>query len=267
MILARRTGSAGRRSRPRGSAALQVLLALVLAGCAGKEPPRPDHDPFESVNRPIFAFNDWLDTWALAPVARVWDHAWPDPVQRGFANFFDNLRFPIVLANDILQAEPRMAIETIARFQTNTFLGGLGFFDLAADLGVPPHVQDTGLTFGRWGFAPGPYLVLPVFGPSNPRDLTGLVADGALAVYPWFIAIPGITAGASAIDVVNRRSRVIGQVDDAKAASIDYYSFVRNAYIQRRWREIHRAAPPPGDQEEDLYDAEIYEDFLEEGGQ
>lgn len=246
--------------------ALRVaLLALVCAGCAGKEPPRPDHDPWEGMNRKVFAFNDALDTWALAPVARVWDRAWPDPVQRGFSNFFDNLRFPIVLVNDILQAEPRLAIETIARFQTNTFLGGLGFFDLASDLGVPPHVQDTGLTLGRWGIAPGPYLVLPFFGPSNPRDTGGLAVDFGLAVYPWLISVPGITVGASAIDVVNRRSRVLTLVDDAKAASIDYYTFVRNAYIQRRWREIQRMAPPGSEQEEDLYDAEIYEDYLEEG--
>jgi phospholipid-binding lipoprotein MlaA len=240
------------------------LLALLLAGCAGTQPPRPDNDPLEGVNRKVFWFNDQLDIYVLEPAARVWDHAWPDPVQRGFSNFFDNLRFPLVLVNDVLQARPRQAVETIARFQCNTFLGGLGFFDLASDLGVPPRAQDTGLTFGRWGIAPGPYLVLPLLGPSNPRDTVGLLGDALLAVYPYFVTVPGLTVTLGAVDIVNRRSRVIGQVEDAKAASIDYYSFVRNAYVQRRWKEIHGRAPSAEEQEE-LYDDEVFEDYLEEG--
>ena len=223
-----------------------MLAAVLLSACAGTQPPRPDDDPFEGFNRSMFWFNDQLDTYALEPVARGWDHLWPDPVQRGFNNFFDNLRFPIVLVNDVLQGRPRLAVETIARFQCNTFLGGLGFLDLASDLGVPPHIQDTGLTLGRWGIAPGPYLMLPVLGPSNPRDTTGLVADTGLAIYPFFIAIPGVTVAATAIDVVNRRSRVLSQVEEVKAASVDYYSFVRNAYVQRRWKLIHGQAVPTG---------------------
>jgi phospholipid-binding lipoprotein MlaA len=245
--------------------ALALASVALLSACAGTQPPRPDDDPFEGFNRGMFWFNDQLDIYALEPVARGWDHLWPDPVQRGFNNFFDNLRFPIVLVNDVLQARPRSVIETIARFQCNTFLGGLGFFDLASDLGVPPHIQDTGLTLGHWNIAPGPYLVLPVFGPSNPRDLVGLAGDSALAIYPWFIAIPGITVGATAVDVVNRRSRVLSQVADAKAASVDYYSFVRNAYVQRRWKLIHGETPASGEQQDELYDTEIYEDYMEEG--
>ena len=240
------------------------LLALLMSACAGTQPPRPDHDPIEGFNRKMFWFNDQLDIYVLEPTARVWDHAWPDPVQRGLNNFFDNLRFPLVLVNDVLQGRPRYAVETIARFQCNTFLGGLGFFDLASDLGVPPHVQDTGLTLGRWGIAPGPYLMLPLLGPSNPRDLVGLAGDALLAVYPYFVTIPGVTAGLGAIDIVNRRSRVLGQVQDAKAASIDYYSFVRNAYVQRRWKEIHGQAPS-AEQQEELYNDEVIEDYLEEG--
>jgi phospholipid-binding lipoprotein MlaA len=245
-------------------AAAPPLLALLLVGCAGTQPPRPDHDPIQGFNRKIFWFNDQVDIWVLEPAARVWDRAWPDPVQRGFSNFFDNLRFPIVLVNDVLQARPRQAVETIARFQCNTFLGGLGFFDLASDLGVPEHVQDTGLTFGRWGVPAGPYLVLPLLGPSNPRDAVGLVGDSLLAIYPFFVTIPGVTAAATGVDIVNRRSRVLGQVQDAKAASIDYYSFVRDAYTQRRWKEIHGQVPTAAEQEE-LYDDEIYEDYEEEG--
>ncbi len=247
----------------RGPVLVLAVIALCAAGCAGTQPPRPDHDPWERLNRPMFAFNDWLDRNALEPVARGWDHAWPDPVQRGFRNFFDNLRFPAVLVNDILQGEPRLAVETIARFQCNTFLGGLGFYDLASELGVPPHIQDTGLTLGRWGIAPGPYLVLPFFGPSNPRDFVGFAADTALDVYPYFITIPGITVGLAGVNVVNRRSLLLDPVTEAKAASLDYYAFVRNAYVQRRWREVHGLAVPPDAADEDLYNEELFEDYEE----
>ncbi|MEO8604450.1 MAG: VacJ family lipoprotein [bacterium] len=246
---------------------LVVTVALALAGCGAQKRPHPDDDPWEGMNRKVFWLNDNLDSYGLEPVARGWNYIMPNVAQRGLSNFFDNLRLPIVLVNDILQAQPRLAAETVARFQCNTFLGGLGFYDLASDLGVPPHVQDTGLTFGRWGIEPGPYVMLPFFGPSNPRDTVGFAIDGLLAIYPFFINIPGITVGASAIDLINRRSRVLDQVNDAKQASIDYYSFIRNAYVQRRWKEVRGQAPPGGAEEEDLYNEENFEGYLEEGEQ
>jgi len=249
----------------RGAALLAVVAALALAGCSAQQRPHPDHDPLEGLNRKVFWLNDSLDQYGLEPLARGWDYVMPSFAQRGLSNFFDNLRLPIVLVNDILQAQPRLAAETIARFQCNTFLGGLGFYDLAEDLGVPPHIQDTGLTFGRWGIAPGPYLMLPFFGPSNPRDTVGLALDGLLAIYPFFITIPGITTAIGAIDIVNRRSRVLDQVQDAKQASLDYYAFIRNAYVQRRWKEVRRQTPASGAEEEDLYNEENVEDYLEEG--
>lgn len=245
----------------RWARALAAACLALLPACSYR--PRPF--PLDGVNRGIFWFNDQLDVHVLEPAARGWDWLWPDPVQRGFNNFFDNLRFPIVLVNDVLQARPRQAVETIARFQCNTLLGGLGFWDLASELGVPPHIQDTGLTLGRWGVPAGPYLVLPLLGPSNPRDALGLVGDGALAIYPWFVAIPGVTIGASGVDIVNRRSRVLDQVREAKAASLDYFAFVRDAYTQRRWKLIHGESVAGGAREGDLYDTEIYEDFMEEG--
>jgi phospholipid-binding lipoprotein MlaA len=241
-----------------------LVLAAALGGCAGAQPPRPDNDPWERYNRAIFAFNDAVDTYGLEPAAKGWDWLVPDMAQRGLSNFFDNLRFPVVLVNDLLQARFHDAAATTARFQCNTFLGGLGFYDLAADFGVPAHVQDTGLTLGRWGIAPGPFFMLPLLGPSSPRDAGGLVADGMLAVYPYFVTIPGLTAGLGAIDILNRRARVLDQVRDVKAASLDYYTFVRNAYVQRRWKLIHGETPTAAEQEE-LYNDEVFEGYLEEG--
>ncbi len=246
---------------------LALPFLALLVGCATIDPPRPDDDPYEHLNRGIFSVNEMLDDYALEPVARGWDYVVPDVVQRGFVNFFNNLRLPIVLTNDILQGQPRLAAETIARFQANTFLGFLGFWDIADDLGgLPAHIQDTGLTLARAGIKPGPFLMMPVFGPSNLRDILGFGVDTMLNIYPFFVNIPFVTVGATAIDVVNRRARSLDQVEEARRASVDFYSFVRNAYVQRRYREVIGQQPAGGAQEEDLYDVEIFEGGLEEGG-
>jgi phospholipid-binding lipoprotein MlaA len=247
-------------------ASLALLALLVFTGCATIEPPQPDNDPYEHLNRNIFAFNEAVDTWALEPVAKGWRWAVPEIAQRGLVNFFNNLRLPIVLTNDILQGQPRLAAETIGRFQANTFIGFLGFWDIAADFGVPAHIQDSGLSLARAGIKPGPFLMMPVFGPSNLRDILGFGIDTMLNIYPFFVTIPGVTVGLTAIDVVNRRARAVDQVDEARRASIDFYSFIRNAYVQRRWKEVVGQTPAGGAQEEDLYDVEIFEDQEEEGG-
>jgi phospholipid-binding lipoprotein MlaA len=245
---------------------LLLLASILLSGCATIQPPQPDDDPYEHLNRNIFALNETLDQWGLEPVARAWNWMTPDVVQRGFVNFFNNLRLPIVLTNDLLQGQPRWAAETIGRFQANTILGFFGFWDIAADFGVPAHVQDTGLTLARAGIKPGPFLMAPVLGPTNLRDLLGFGVDTMLNIYPFFVNIPYVTITAGGIDIVNRRSRALDQVDEARRASVDFYSFVRNAYVQRRWREVVGEQPAGGAQAEDLYDVEIFEDQVEEGG-
>jgi phospholipid-binding lipoprotein MlaA len=244
-----------------------LLLSALVAGCAGHQPPHPDYDPWEPVNRKIFWFNDKADQYVLEPVARGWNYVVPNRMQRAFSDFFANLRFPIVFVNDLLQAKPHAAAESWARFEINTFFGGLGFYDLAAEhFGLPLQIEDTGQTFGVWDIAPGPYVVIPLFGPSNPRDAVGLVGDAALGFYTYFITVPGATLGATVIDFVNERSRYLEVVERAREASLDYYTFVRNAYVQQRWQLIHDQAegnaPPP---EEDLYNVEPYEQPLQGG--
>lgn len=252
-------------SRPLALAAV-LLAAGLLSACAARQPPKPDYDPWEPFNRKIFWFNDTLDVYAIEPVARGWDYVVPDAVQRSLTHFFNNLRFPIVFVNDLLQGKPRPALEELARLQINTFIGGLGFFDVAAHFGLQPQDEDTGQTFGVWGIPPGPYLVLPVFGPSSPRDTLGLVGDTALGFYTYFVTVPGVTLGATAINIVNARSRVLSDVKNAKEASLDFYTFVRNAYVQRRWRLINDEISKTGkEEEENLYNEELYENYLEEG--
>lgn len=246
--------------------AVPLLAAAVLSGCAGHKPPQPDYDPWEPLNRKVFWFNDQLDVYALEPTARGWDYIIPDPVQRAISRFFYNLLFPVVFTNNLLQGKPRGAAEALARFQINTFFGGLGFYDLAADFGLPVQIEDTAQTLGVWGFSPGPYLVLPVFGPSGVRDAIGLAGDVALGFYVYFVPVPYATIAASAINVINERSRFLDEVANAKEASLDYYTFVRNAYVQRRWKLQNDAISGSTlEEEDDLYNEEIYEGYLEEG--
>ncbi len=231
-----------------------LLCALALAGCAATHPPGPaaDRDPIENVNRKIFWFNDKFDVYVFEPTAKGWRWATPEFVRTGVANFFNNLRFPIVTTNDLLQGKPKSAFYDFIRFSTNTSLGFLGFGDPATAIGLPRHDEDFGQTLAVWGVPSGPYLVLPLLGASSLRDTGGLAVDTALSVTPFFV--DGlILFGARVVDVVNFRSSVIEQVQQAKEASVDYYSFVRDAYFQRRESLISDSATMSRQLQNDIY--------------
>jgi len=249
-----------RPSRTTFLAIVLALLGLLCAPAGAADNQRSDGDPIEGFNRGMFWFNDQVDTYVLVPVATVWDKVMPNRVQRSLANFFDNLRFPIVTVNNLLQAKFKNAASDVGRFAVNTTVGVAGFFDPASDWGLEAHNEDFGQTLGYWGVPPGPYLVLPILGPSGVRDGAGLVPDGFMAVYPWFIDIV-YTVSARAVDVVNTRSLYLKQVEEAKAASIDYYTAVRNAYIQRRKSLVNDGAAATKEESEDLYniDKEVVE--------
>lgn len=201
------------------------------AGGASRE-----HDPIERFNRGVFWLNDTLDVYALEPVARGWDSITPDAVQRSLANFFRNLRFPIVLVNNLLQGKVHASATTLARFMVNTTFGVAGFLDLAGKWGLEPRPEDFGQTLGWWGTPPGPYLVLPLFGPSSVRDTGGLAIDFLgtfpVAVNQWIIF------GAGAVNTINTRAQFLDQIKAAKESSLDYYVFVRNAYLQHRRAQV-----------------------------
>jgi phospholipid-binding lipoprotein MlaA len=249
-----------------------VYLALLGAAVAACGPPasrtgvlrapagRPDNDPIESVNRKVFWFNDKVDVYVLEPVAKGWDRVAPDPVQRSVANFFSNIRFPIVFVNDVLQGKPRLGAEDVGRFAINTTVGVVGFFDYAARLGLEPHVEDFGQTLGWWGVPAGPYVVWPIIGPSNPRDSVGLFGDSAASIAPWFVDWY-ILAAARVFDTVNARAMLLETVTEAKRASFDYYSFVRNAYFQRRQALINDSAGGGTLDQESLYYPAAQEDL------
>jgi phospholipid-binding lipoprotein MlaA len=236
---------------------LLTLVVCSLMGCAAAHPAAPGtkHDPLEGMNRGIFWFNNQVDNYVLEPAARGWDTIAPDRLQKSVANFFQNLRFPIVAVNGLLQGKLVQSASDVGRFAVNTTVGFLGFFDPASDWGLEQHNEDFGQTLGYWGVPPGPYLVLPFFGPSDPRDTVGLVADSFSIVYAYFIPFY-YTFGAGAVDVVNSRALVLREVRQLKEASFDYYVAVRNAYTQRRAALVSDQKEKSAKEQDDLYQME-----------
>jgi phospholipid-binding lipoprotein MlaA len=241
-------------TRARARTSLTALLLTVAGACAA----RPDaavNDPLEPLNRKIFWFNDKVDVYFLEPVARGWDFVLPGAAQRSVGNFFENLDFPIVLTNDVLQGKPRDAGVTLGRFLLNTTVGVGGLFDPAeAWGGVEGRQEDFGQTLGRWGLGGGPYLVLPLIGASNLRDTGGLAVDTPLRVYSFFVPFAA-SAAATATRTVNLRSLFLEEVRNSKEAALDYYVFVRDAYEQSRRALIEDTTEAVDD--EDLYDVDI----------
>jgi phospholipid-binding lipoprotein MlaA len=226
---------------------LSVIVLLLLAGCASAGH-KPDtaanefNDPFEQQNRAIFRFNQKVDHAVLVPVAKGYVKVFPAQAREAFRHFFENMRGPIILTNDILQAQFKLAGKTTARFVLNSTLGMAGFVDLAGRWGIPYHDQDFGLTFAVWGIPEGPFLEVPILGPSNPRDLTGTVAEGFAD--PWdimasnahYLWAPFIRHAWSGIE---ERSEYIDTLADIERTSLDYYATIRSLYRQRRAAQLH----------------------------
>jgi phospholipid-binding lipoprotein MlaA len=240
-------------------AALFVLATSALAGAARAEaaPASSDEDPWEPVNRRIFWFNEQLDNYLLEPVARGWDWVMPEFVQGSLDHFFNNVHAPIATVNALLQGKPRDAGVEMGRFIVNSTVGFAGFFDPArSELGLKDVREDFGQTLAVWGLDSGPYLVLPILGPSSPRDTLGMGVDAAMAAYTWFIPWFA-TVSARGVDVVNTRARLLQQIEDSRKSSFDYYVFVRNAFLQYRRALIDdKEGGPKGGLYENLYDVD-----------
>ncbi len=252
-----------RKPPRRGARCLAALLAVLWVGAAApsRADSEPVSDPLERMNRGIFWFNDGLDRYFLEPLATGWDWVMPDAVQRSLRRFYDNSRFPITFTNNVLQLKPNGAASELFRFLINTSVGLGGFFDPATALGLNAYREDFGQTLGYWGVPQGPYLVLPLLGPSNPRDGIGLAVDSAARVYPWFLPF-WINAAITAPDLVNRRALNIETIDAEREAAFDWYSAGRNAYVQLRRNQVHdREEEPEGDSDDDLYFPDTSDDI------
>lgn len=213
---------------------------LLIAGCATTTGEPDARDPFEGTNRSIYQFNDAVDRAVLRPVAQGYRTVMPSPVRSCVANFFGNLRDVWYSANSFLQGQVPDGINMVGRVLMNTTVGGLGCFDPATTAGVPSIPRNFGSTLGVWGVGPGPYLVLPFFGPSTVRDAGGLVVDtyGGLASEVENVRVRNSLYG---IRVVSDRERVLDAGDLVDDIALDPYSFVRDAYLQRRQALINTA--------------------------
>jgi phospholipid-binding lipoprotein MlaA len=203
-----------------------------------------DNDPLEGVNRGIFEFNRVVDGVLIKPLAQIYRGVLPQPAQDSVRSFLRNLRTPVILANDLLQGDRDRAGTTMGRFLVNTTLGIGGLFDVASELGMPFHDEDFGQTLAVWGVGEGPYLVLPLLGPSNPRDVVGLASEFFLDPVNLYLRkedleyLTYVRAGLRGIDA---RARSIDVLDELERTSLDYYAAIRSLYRQQRANDIRNS--------------------------
>jgi len=227
---------------------MMLGLAVLMVGCAsipaGVEP--SPHDPWEPFNRSVFEFNEGLDTYLLKPVVSVYRFILPEFIRDGIYNFFSNYGDLYTALYNLLQGKPGDAFNDLMRVAVNTTMGLGGLLDLATPGGLEKHKEDWGQTLGVWGVPAGPYVVLPFFGPSNVRDTFGTVAD--LESDYLFRLLPnvGLRNSLTGLRVVNARNTYYEAGDLLDGAAIDKYSFVRDAYIQRRQYQINEGREDEG---------------------
>ena len=220
-----------------------VLLAMVagMVGCAslpaGVQP--SPHDPWEPFNRSVFEFNEGLDVYLLKPVVAGYRFVLPEFVRDGIYNFFSNYSDIYTALQNLLQGKPDYAFSDLMRVVVNTTFGLGGLIDMATPGGLPKHKEDWGQTFGVWGVPSGPYVVLPFFGPSSVRDTFGTVADLESDYLFSYVKNIGLRNSITGLRVVNVRNTYYEAGDLLDGAAIDKYSFVRDAYIQRRAYQIN----------------------------
>jgi phospholipid-binding lipoprotein MlaA len=242
-----------------------VVLALVVALGDPVRAQEGENDPLEPVNRAVFEFNRVLDGMFLESFARIYRYVAPQFFRDAVRNFLNNLQTPVVLANDVFQGEPYRAEKTIGRFMLNTIMGLGGLIDVGVLLGMPErHSEDFGQTLAVYGVGEGPYLMLPFFGPSNPRDTMGMVVDVFLDplnyVGPtgigFFAAPTEVGLARVSAEALTLREQNIEAFEEVKRSSIDLYAATRTLARQLRASEIRNGAPPPLD---DIYDEDLYD--------
>jgi phospholipid-binding lipoprotein MlaA len=242
-----------------------LTLIVILQGCASTASPnasnmasdRGGSDPFEPMNRVTSTFNAGVDAAVVKPLAQVYKFVTPPPIRMMVGNFFGNLNDLWTGANNLLQGKPKNAVSDFTRFTVNTVWGLLGLVDIASDLGLEKHNEDFGQTLGVWGVSPGPYLVLPILGPSSVRDTAGLIPDSLASplrsikhqsTYYSFL-------GTRAIDT---RAGFLSAERFIDSASLDDYAFFRNGFFQRRFSQVYDGNPP--EQAAPKYDDDEKED-------
>ncbi|WP_424814166.1 MlaA family lipoprotein [Roseococcus sp. YIM B11640] len=228
-----------------------AVMLVGLAGCATRPPAsdpealeefRQNNDPIEPFNRAMYSVNDAIDTVALRPAAQVYRFVLPPPVRTGVRNALGNLRAPTIFMNDVLQGNVTLAARTATRFVINSTAGIGGLIDVAEwQFGIPGHSEDFGQTLAVWGLGEGPFLFLPVLGPTNPRDLVGYGVDAVASPWFWFgqgDVVEALRWAHAGITLIDTREGVLDALDELNRGSLDPYTTLRSAYRQRRAAEI-----------------------------
>ena len=244
-----------------------LLGVLLMASCASPPKNDPDalaeleklNDPIELTNRGIFSFNQFLDTIVIKPATGIYRTITPVVLREAIHSFLQNLRTPVILTNDLLQGEGKRAGNTIARFFINSTVGLLGFMDPATYMGFKRHDEDFGQTLAVWGVGEGPFLMLPLFGASNPRDLIGKVADFFIDPINIWASNSGndeVTIVRTLVTGIDTRDQFWDALEDIEKNSIDPYASIRSLYRQRRNDHIRNGAeganPPVSELERDF---------------
>jgi phospholipid-binding lipoprotein MlaA len=244
---------------------LTVLLPLVALSACATPPTDPaaraqydaNNDPLEPMNRQIFAFDMFVDQWVIKPVAQLYQNVMPDPGKDAIHNFLGNLHEPVIFANDVLQTEFKRAGWTAERFALNSTIGVGGVFDVAARWGVEQQSGDFGQTLAHYGVGEMFYLVLPLLGPSNPRDAVGMVADGYADPFSYLAYDYGADVATYARwggEGLDERSQNLSNLDALQKNAIDLYAEIRSLYRQHRAAELRHGEPASTSPEmEDLY--------------
>lgn len=251
----------------RGAAALFVFAACAAApGVAGAQEATPApasdpaaiSDPWEGLNRNLYAVHDGVDRAVLEPVARGYRAITPRPVRTGVLNFLRNLRGPVIFANDVLQGEVGRAGTTAGRFAINTTIGVVGLFDPATSMGLERHDEDFGQTLAVWGVESGPYIFVPLLGPTTVRDGAGRVIDTVFDPLTWadFDEVDEVRAGRTILAGVAAREQIIETVEGLRENSLDPYVSIRSSYALLRESAIQNGA-------ENVQDLPEFEDIDE----
>ena len=221
----------------RFASVLLLAATLLLSACTTIQTARGGAgqklDPWESWNRKVFAFNEGLDENLLKPVATVYSKVVPQFVRRSVDNFFGNAADAWSAVNNLLQGKFQPAFEDTVRFTTNSVFGFFGLLDIATEFGLDHHYEDFGQTLGRWGFGAGAYVVWPLFGPSTVRDSIALPLDRSFSP-ALVINNGGAQWGITGLQVINTRANLLGASKLLDEIALDKYSFLRDAYLQRR---------------------------------
>jgi len=221
-----------------------ILVAMLASGLSLPACAEESIDPLESFNRGVFSFNKGVDDAVLRPLARGYEAVLPSFARTGVRNFFSNLNDVTVLANDILQLKLEQSSFDFMRLTVNTTFGLFGLLDVASEMGLRKHNEDFGQTLGRWGVGTGPYLVLPLLGPSNFRDTVGYVVDTDQTDLVWKHNTVSVRNPAIALSVVSKRADLLAATRAIESAALDDYEFTRDFYLERRNGLVYDGKPP-----------------------